>query len=162
MFLKKERKIVGLVLAGCLAFTTEFEVLAANPQSEAQAIVTNYETEMSPLAETWAKLPTMASMAVDTQEWRGKALVNTNGEMNVYSEMSDASAVVGVAYSNTVLQVEETGTEWLRVFSGSVDGYMKNEWLVTGTAAAERSKTVCAEGTKDAKTVQEIQDHYHF
>ena len=91
MFLKKERKIVGLVLAGCLAFTTEFEVLAANPQSEAQAIVTNYETEMSPLAETWAKLPTMASMAVDTQEWCGKALANTDSQMNVFAETSEES-----------------------------------------------------------------------
>ena len=150
----------------CVSFTAEFEVFAANQQSETQtegqAIVENLEIEMSSTDEAWEMLSSLTKVAVDTQEWRGKALVNTNGEMNVYSEMSDASAVVGVAYSNTVLQVEETGTEWLRVFSGSVDGYMKNEWLVTGTAAAERSKTVCAEGTKDAKTVQEIQDHYHF
>lgn len=162
MFLKRERKIVGFILAMCVSFTAEFEVFAANQQSETQtegqAIVENLEIEMSSTDEAWEMLSSLTKVAVDTQEWRGKALVNTNGEMNVYSEMSDASAVVGVAYSNTVLQVEETGTEWLRVFSGSVDGYMKNEWLVTGTAAAERSKTVCAEGTKDAKTVQEIEE----
>lgn len=156
MFLKKERKIVGLVLAGCLAFTTEFEVLAANPQSEAQAIVTNYETEISPLAETWAQLPVMASMAVDTQAWYGKALANTDSQMNVFAEMSEESTVIGVMYSNTVLTVEETGIEWTKVSSGSVSGYVRNEWILTGTAAVERAKTTCANGTKDAKTVEEI------
>ena len=156
MFLKRERKIVGLVLAGCLAFTTEFEVLAANPQSEAQAIVTNYETEMSPLAETWAQLPVMASMAVDTQAWYGKALANTDSQMNVFAEMSEESTVIGVMYSNTVLTVEETGTEWTKVSSGSVSGYVRNEWILTGTAAVERAKTTCANGTKDAKTVEEL------
>ena len=156
MFLKKERRIVGLVLAGCLAFTTEFEVLAANPQSEAQAIVTNYETEISPLAETWAQLPVMASMAVDTQAWYGKALANTDSQMNVFAEMSEESTVIGVMYSNTVLTVEETGIEWTKVSSGSVSGYVRNEWILTGTAAVERAKTTCANGTKDAKTVEEI------
>lgn len=156
MFLKRERKIVGLVLAGCLAFTTEFEVLAANPQSEAQAIVTNYETEMSPLAETWAQLPVMASMAVDTQAWYGKALANTDSQMNVFAEMSEESTVIGVMYSNTVLTVEETGTEWTKVSSGLVSGYVRNEWILTGTAAVERAKTTCANGTKDAKTVEEL------
>lgn len=156
MFLKKERRIVGLVLAGCLAFTTEFEVLAANPQSEAQAIVTNYETEMSLLADTWAQLPAMASMAVDTQAWHGKALANTDSQMNVFAEMSEGSAAIGVMYSNTVLTVVETGTEWTKVSSGSVLGYVRNEWTLTGTAAVERAKTTCANGTKDAKTVEEI------
>lgn len=155
MFLKKERKIVGLVVAGCLAFTTEFEVLAANPQSEAQAVVTNYETEMSPLAEIWAELPTMASMAVDTQEWNGKALANTDSQMNVYAEMSQESTVVGIAHSNTVFVVTETGEEWTMVSSGAVTGYVNNESILTGTAAVERAKTACANGTKDAQTMEE-------
>lgn len=160
MFLKRERKIVGLVLAGCLAFTAEFEALAANKQSETQtegqAIVANIEMEMSPVEEVWEQIPTLASVAVDTQEWNGKALANTDSEMNVYSEASEESAVAGIAYNNTIFQVEEVGTEWTKVSSGSVSGYVKNEWIVTGTAAVERAKTVCAEGTKDAKTIEEI------
>lgn len=161
MFLKRERRIVGLMLAACLTCTAEFEVLAANPQPEAQGeakvIVTSYETEMSPLAEVWEQLPTMASVAVDTQAWYGKALANTDSQMNVFSDMSEESAVVGVAYSNTVLTVEETGDEWSKVSSGAVSGYLKNEWLVTGSAAVERAKATCANGTQDAKTVEQIQ-----
>lgn len=161
MFLKRERRIVGLMLAACLTCTAEFEVLAANPRSEAQGeaqlIVTNYETEMSPLAEVWEQLPTMASVAVDTQAWYGKALANTDSQMNVFADMSEESAVVGLAYSNTVLTVEETGEEWSKVSSGAVSGYLKNEWLVTGSAAVERAKATCANGTQDAKTMEQIQ-----
>lgn len=161
MFFKKQRKVVGLVLAGCLSFTTEFEVLAANPQSEAQGeaqeIVTNYETEISPLADMWEAIPTMASTAVDTQAWYGKALANTDSQLNVFAEMSEESAVVGALFTNTIVTVEEAGEEWTRVTSAAVTGYVRNEWLVTGTAAVERAKTVCANGTKDAKTTEQLE-----
>ena len=113
MFFGKKRGIVSLLVAGCLVFTAEFETLAADPQSEAQAIATtNYETKMSPLAATWEQLPAMASMAVNTQEWYGKALANTDSQMNIFAEMSEESTVVGIMYSNTVVTVEEEGAEW--------------------------------------------------
>ena len=156
MFLKRERRIVGLVLAGCLTFTAEFEVLAAEPQPEAQAIVTNYEIEMSSLAEAWSQIPEVASMAEETQEWYGKALANTDSQLNVYTDMTEESAAVGVMYTNTVLAVEEAGEEWTKVSSGAVSGYVRNEWIVTGSAAVERAKITCANGTQDAKTVEEI------
>ena len=78
MFFGKKRVYVGLMLAGCILFTSEFQVFAAAPQSETQAIETvNYEINVAPLAATWEQIPAMASVAVDTQEWSGKALANS-------------------------------------------------------------------------------------
>ena len=78
MFFGEKRRIVGLLLAGCLLFTAEFEVFAADPKSEAQAMETiNFEIEVETLATGLEQISVMASTAVDTQGWYGKALANT-------------------------------------------------------------------------------------
>ena len=109
MFLEKKKGIISLALVGCLVFTTEFGTLAANPQSEAQSITINHETQISPLAEAFEQIPEMAELAVDTQEWVGKALPNTDSQMNILKEAEDGSKAAGRMFKNTVLTVEEKG-----------------------------------------------------
>jgi len=157
MIFGKKRGAISLLLASCILFTAEFEVLAANPQTEAQAIVTvNYETQMSPLAQTMEQVPEMASMAADTQIWCGKALANTDSQFYIYTEMSEASPIVGIMYNNTAVTVEEAGEEWTRVTSGAITGYVRNELLLTGTKAVERAKITCANGTSEARAYEEL------
>lgn len=154
MFFGKKRVYVGLLLAGCILFTSEFQAFAAAPQSETQAIETiNYEINVAPLAAALEQIPAMASVAVETQEWYGKALANTDTTVDIYAEAN--GTVIGKMYKNTVATVEE-GAEWCKITSGAVVGYVKAESLLFGSAAVERAKTVCAEGTKDAQTMEEI------
>lgn len=156
MFLGNKKGIVSLALAGCLIFTTEFEAFAANPQSEAQALETmNHEISIAPLATTWEEIPEMASVAVDTQEWYGKALANTEKEMNVYD--GTGKKVIGKMYKNTVVTVVSEGKVWAKVSSGNVVGYVKKDALLYGTDAVERAEKVCAKGTKNAQTLKEIE-----
>ena len=155
MYFGKKRGIVSLLLAGCLLFTAEFQVFAADSQSEAQAMETiSFEIEVAPLATVWEQIPTMASTAVDTQIWYGKALANTDGELDVYAEAN--GTVIGKMYKNTVVTVVEEGAEWSKISSGAVEGYVRTESLLFGSAAVERAKVTCADGTKDAKTTEEI------
>ncbi len=157
MFLGKKKVSVALagVLAGCILFTSEFQVFAAAPQSDTQSIETvNFEMNIAPLAEVWAEIPAMASVAVDTQAWNGKALANTDTTVDVYAEPN--GAVVGRMYKNTVVTVEEKDAEWCKIVSGAVVGYAKTETLLFGSAAVERANLTCAEGTKDAQTMDEI------
>lgn len=152
----KKRGIVSLVLAGCLLINAQFDVLAAAPQSETQVIETiSYETKVSPLASVWEQIPAMASVAEDTQEWYGKALANTDKEMDVYEQAE--GTVIGKIYSNTIVIVEEEGTQWCKISSGSVVGYVRTESLLFGSAAVERAKTACAAGTRDGQTIKEIE-----
>ncbi len=156
MFFGKKRGIVSALLAGCLLFNAEFQVFAADPQSEAQTIETiNYEVKASPLAEVWEQIPAMASMAADTQAWNGKALANTDATVDVYAEAE--GIVIGKMYSNTVVTILEQGETWSQISSGSVTGYVRNESLLFGSAAVERAKVTCTQGTKDAKTIEEIE-----
>lgn len=156
MFFGNKRRIVSLVLAACLLFSAEFEVFAADPQSEAQTgTVVDYESVESPFTEVWGQISQMAVTAVDTQEWYGKALANTDTTVDIHGEA--AGTVIAKMYKNTIVTVLEKGQEWTKISSGSVEGYVKNEALLYGTAAVERAKTVCAQGSQDAKTIEQIQ-----
>ena len=155
MYFGKKKGIACILLAGCLLFTTEFHVMAANPQSEAQTVGTvSYEIEVPAFAEIWNEIPELADKAMETKEWRGKALANTNDKADVYAAAD--GAVIGKMYTNTIVTVEEKGDVWSKISSGSVVGYVKNESLLFGTAAVEKAKTACANGTRDAKTLAEI------
>ena len=155
MFFGNKRRMLGLVLAGCLLFTTEFEVFAANPQSEAQAIVTvNYENMESPLTAIWKEIPTLVSVATNTQDWYRKALANTDTEMDVYAEAN--GAVIAKMYKNTIVNIEEEGEEWSKISSGSIVGYVRNDMLLYGSAAVDRAAITCAQGTQDAKSLEQI------
>lgn len=154
---EKKRVIVSLALTGCIVFTTEFGSIAAETQSEAQAIKTiNHETTIAPLAETWNQLPQAASVAEETQVWYKKALANIEGEADVVAEAAEGSAVIGKMYNNTILTVEERGEEWSKVSSGSVVGYVKNEMLAFGSNAVARAKAIDMSSPKTAKTLEEI------
>ena len=156
MFFEKKKGIISLALAGCLLFTTEFEVLAATPQSEAQAIDTmTYEIEVAPLADTWANISVMADIAVETQEWEGKALANTDDTVDVLDAI-DGTAI-GKMYSNTVVTVETKGDVWTKISSGNVTGHVRTEQLLFGSDAVERAEETCAQGTRDAKALEEIE-----
>ena len=153
MFLNK-KGIISLALTGCLLVTSEFGTLAANPQSEAQAIETiSHQAQISPLSSVWEELPALAEVAEDTQEWNGKALANTDGTIYVYKKASKKSVVVGTMKKNTVVNVEEVGEEWTKVSSGKIKGYVKNDSLLTGSAAVERAAKVCKNGTSKIKAM---------
>ena len=152
----KTRGIISLILASCLLFTTELQVFAAEPQSETQVIETiSFENDGEIVASVWEQIPAMASQAVETQNWYGKALANTESELDVFAEINGAS--IGKMYKNTVVNVVEEGDEWCKISSGNVQGYVRTESLLFGSVAVERAKVVCAGGTKDAKTNEEIQ-----
>lgn len=88
MKLQKQRGIISLVVTGCLVFTTEFGTLAANPQSEAQAIETiNYEVHISPLKTVCDQIPEMAEVAAQ------KAAEKAAAEAAAAEEARKAEAV---------------------------------------------------------------------
>ena len=155
MLFERKKGIISLALAASLLFTAEFEVLAANPQSEAQAIDTvKYEVEMAPLAETWSNIEAMADIAVDTQEWSGKALSNTEESIDVYDAVNGTT--IGKIYSDTIVTVEWKGNDWTKISSGNVVGYVETESLLFGSDAVAKAEVSEVDASKVAKTLEEI------
>ena len=139
-----------------MLFTTELNVFASDPQSEAQtSVVSYYENVESPFAEILEETPKLAKTAVSTQEWCGKALANTDNTLDVYDSIE--GEVNGKMYKNTVVTIVEEGETCSKISSGKLVGYVKTSKLLFGSAAVKRAKDVCAKGTKDAKTLAELE-----
>ena len=146
MIFGNKRRIIGLALACCMLFTTQFEVFAANPQSEAQSgTMLSYEEVESPLAEIWMEIPDMATIAEETQKWYGKALANTDSTLDVYAQAN--GAVVGKMYKNTDVEVLEEGKEFSYCKQLETENklYIKNEFLYE-----RNNKTYCLDDYTDA------------
>lgn len=142
---------VCLLLTTCLTVPAVFTSEAADAQSETQGIV-ELLGDKPVLDDITENLPAAASVAVETQEFNQKALVNTDGEMSIYATADENSELAGKVYCNTVVHIEEAGEMWSKVSSGDVVGYIKNDNLVLGTKAVERAKTVCpAKATVNGK-----------
>lgn len=141
-----KREIVRVAVCGilvtCLSVATVVPSFASEAQSETQGIVERLETK-SLVKNVADSLPATAKIAVATQEWQDKALSNIEGETAIYAEAAAESEVVGKMYTNTILNIEEKGEGWTKVSSGEVIGYIQNDMLAFGSAAAERAKAVC-------------------
>lgn len=143
-----KRVLAGLLAAMFVLATVGFASLAADTSSEAQPVDNNKTKNttdkfISPIADILDAIPDAAAIAVNTQEWYGKALANTDTEADILTEAVDGSAIAGKMYSNTIVVVQEKGDMWSKVSSGDVNGYVKNESLVFGQDAVERAKAVC-------------------
>ena len=70
--------------------------------------------------------------------WADIAMANddtVDTGVNIRSSADPNSDIVGFLYRGGAVRVLDKGAEWTEVQSGSVTGYMKNEYLVYGTEA---------------------------
>lgn len=154
------RRMLAVMLTGCMALTTGFLSYAADGSALAAPVgnIHNEQMTVAPVQEAWESIPEAAKVAAQTQNWQGKALANTDGEADVYAEAQDGSQVTGRIYPDTLLNVAEQGEAFTKITSGEVSGYVRNELLVTGIDAVERAKTAAPDGAKEnAKTMEQIQ-----
>lgn len=154
-------KIVGVV--GIIAmFTTfagfEFYAKAQNNYDltslyEGNAKVLEETVEVSESVETTESEPetvtgqeeeiAAASLKQETPSLANTLIIaNVTDYVNIRSEANEESEVLGKLYDKSVgTYVEEKG-EWIQVESGSVKGYVKAEYVLTGEAAKARADEV--------------------
>lgn len=68
-------------------------------------------------------------------EWQNSVVANVEGSLRVRAEANTDSEIVGKLYPFTVAEILEPGDEWTKVESGSVTGYVSNEYLMFGDEA---------------------------
>lgn len=110
------------------------EVVAGDIQVEAQI-------------ETQVK----AESAAKPDPWENVLLPNVEDLLNIRAEASTDSEPVGILRRGCSAQIEEVGDEWTKISSGSVEGYVKNEYCVYGQEAKALAEEVC-ETTVTANT----------
>lgn len=109
--------------------TREVAVLKSNDEAEAAEVAEVTE------AEEVTEETTEAAPECEYPEWQEYAVANIEGSLRVRAEASTDAEIVGKLYPYAVAHVVERGEEWSKVESGSVSGYVANEFLMFGDEA---------------------------
>lgn len=80
-----------------------------------------------------------AQQPEETNPYADIAIAQVNNYVNVRSEPSEESEVLGKLYNNSAATVHETVDGWYQITSGSVTGYVKSEYVVVGNEELARS-----------------------
>lgn len=107
----------------------EVAVLKSNDEVEAAEAAAVTE------AEEVTEETTEAAPECEYPEWQEYAVANIEGSLRVRAEASTDAEIVGKLYPYAVAHVVERGEEWSKVESGSVSGYVANEFLMFGDEA---------------------------
>lgn len=121
----------------------EREIVAAAAEEKAQeeAKKAKEEEEKRAAAEAEAK---------EASVWEGRLMPKVEEYLNVRVEASEEAEPAGKLPKGAAAEILENGEEWTKISSGNVEGYVKNEYCVTGLEA----KTLATElGTTYATAV---------
>ncbi|MGN0142975.1 MAG: SH3 domain-containing protein [Roseburia sp.] len=162
---KNGKRITGCLLAGALLISAPaIEIKAASAAgvsnvmsvmgyqeentaagfslSMSQYLVESSETAAQLAAESAEQVSENEAPEVES-EYADIAIAQVDGYVRVRSEPNTDSEIVGKLYDKSAATVlEKVDTEdggWYRITSGSVDGYVKCEYVVTGDEELARS-----------------------
>lgn len=156
--------VAGFALAITLtaAFGTNVSAKAANQKPETEfAEETKEDNKVATIEKTQNNLVAQAADAIEAAEvessveivqqtnveapvqmvnqevspWASKLMPNVEDYLNVRTEASDDSELAGKIHKGAVADIVERGDVWTKISSGSVEGYVKNEFCVTGIQA---------------------------
>lgn len=148
-------RATGYLLAGALLMGgSGIQAFGSPLAGAAQAVEAAFEADSAPVAgvsETLAQaLQESSEKAVElaareeeqvsenavpevASEYSDIAIAQVDNYVNVRSEPNTESEVVGKLYNNSAATVlDTTDSGWYRIRSGSVEGYVKCEYVVTG------------------------------
>ncbi len=78
----------------------------------------------------------------EVSPWASKLLPNVEDYLNIRTEPSDEAELAGKLHKGASADILEKGDEWTKISSGSVEGYVKNEFCVVGLEAERLANEV--------------------
>lgn len=143
-------KFTILCLTGALCFQlSSIQAEASSLSAAADAGIASVMTEAHE-ADPDADEKVLEEMT--PSEFDGICIAQVNDYVNVRSEASEESEILGKLYDKSAGTIEEETDGWYKITSGSVTGYVKAEYVVTGddaeTLAAEVGQRVATVNTQ--------------
>ena len=89
-------------------------------------------------SDTETDVSTETAGSEQTEEealWQNRLMADVNDYLYVRASADADAEIVGKLYKGDVAEIQEEGSGWTHVASGNVDGYVNNDYCVTGTAA---------------------------
>lgn len=101
-----------------------------------------------------SEVKTKTKLKEDTKEekeWENKLMADVDEFLYVRAEADENSDIVGKMRKGDRAVIKKVGQEWTKIESGSVKGYVKNDYCVTGMEAYKYARKHCETVAKAAK-----------
>ena len=109
---------------------TEMTVDVADADTAVQAENAASSTETDVSTET-----ADSEQTEEEELWQNRLMADVNDYLYVRASADADAEIVGKLYKGDVAEIQEEGSGWTHVASGNVDGYVNNDYCVTGTEA---------------------------
>ena len=109
--------------------------------ADAASSVSQPQDELTETESTQQDVDT-AQQAVSAYGYTNLGVANVEGNLNVRAAAGTDADVVGKMPNNAGCEILGVEGEWTQIKSGSVEGYVKSEYLLTGDAALARAEEV--------------------
>lgn len=119
-----------LQVANATVEKTETEIVTVASKSDAEKAAQNQEEITEVMSKT-------------EKEWQDKVMADVEDFLCIRAKGDEDAEIVGKLYPTSVATIVKEGKEWTKIKSGSVKGYVKNEYLLTGSDAYANAKKVC-------------------
>ena len=128
----ENRMLDEVQLADVTVEKTETQIVTVASKSEAQeAVAAKAEENEEP------------EMSKAEKEWQDKVMADVEDFLCIREKGDADAAILGKLYPTSVATVVKEGKTWTKIESGSVKGYVKNEYLLFGSEAYANAKKVC-------------------
>lgn len=142
---------------------TKVNVWTANAQADAAEMIKESDnTDLSEKAQANEKTQAKAKKAVkekndkkakvneknqaqteSAKKWKNKLMADVDDCLNIRKGPSEDSEVLGKLRKGDAAKVLKKGKNWTKIKSGSVTGYVNNEYCVYGEKAYKLAKKIC-------------------
>lgn len=123
--------------------TTEEETGAQNTEKNAEKSAEDTtKAEQQDNTQTTKQDAAEEEPAAEKSEYDNIAIAQVSNYVNLRSEPSEEGEILGKLYNNSAATIIATEGDWYKIKSGSVDGYVKSEFVVSGAEAESLAKEV--------------------
>ena len=142
-------------VAGASVAINNYYAGSLNPEEElAQAFSSDEKLAQAATSSRDGEVPVVK--ATSKSAYDNVAISRVSNYVNVRAEANTTSAVVGKIYNNcaaTILStVDGEGGKWYQIQSGSVKGYIKSQYFITGSEAELIARQVGTQKARVAST----------
>ncbi len=152
--------LVGIILAGGYSLDSKASIVSDVPGAgiavvmEDTVLPKSQDLDSEKLKETETKKADDNSNKIEEtktkedetpevkNEYENIAIAQVSNYVNLRSEPSEDGEILGKLYNNSAATILATEGDWYKIKSGSVDGYVKSEFVVNGQEAEELAKEV--------------------
>lgn len=152
--------LAGIIIAGGYSLNTQASGVISDMPGAGIAVVLNDtvlatnkdKTEVTTAEDTTTEV-TQETVQEDASvsenetpvvksEYDDVAIAQVSNYVNLRSEPSEEGEILGKLYNNSAATIISVEGDWYKIKSGTVDGYVKAEFVVSGAEAEELAKEV--------------------